>query len=787
MRMTTPQWLTSAFGGVLFALLLVAVAHPTAAYDCEGRRRTVICNCRRETYPALRIVVHCQKTASFAEIVDHLRNNFGREPVTLEIDSSQLDDLHNRTFRELNMTIVNLKLNNSGLRFSDLKPDTFSGLRDVLFFSLADNPIEHIPTTLLKQMPNIATLDLGRMRVQHLREHDLNDLGNVQGLLLPSNLIEEIDTRSIPANVTRLHLGHNKIRHLNGSLRHLNELVWLFINDNSLTSLDNQLPENGNKMILLHAANNKIKKLPQELRYLTKLSSLFMYNNEISTLDTILSRSSLLERLQLERNHLKMLQVDDFTGAIKLESLHLDYNHLTSLNGSLHPLINLGFLNVSHNRLQEFSFEEIKGLDRLTILDLSHNRIRHLVGFTVNSLEWGSNLSDLNLDHNDIHRLNCAVSGFTKLVRLNVSFNKITHISPDDFIGLENLHMLDISHNHLSTLEETSKTYLPKLQELLVSHNRLHRLDKDFHGLPVLCWADLSYNQIISIGRELVAKTHCRYNDIRYNRWANLSINLAENPILCDISYPDLKIDMERNHTILSGSTECLSYPNVNYLGSRESPQISLDHKKRIEPPYLDPFYNVAYNPVTEMSNQVKKSIQTENEEQNNHQNQISSQESDPTKYTLVQQQIFVPLPNQFANSNEQDQNNEMQQPDSYQHQTYHTPERNLNLNNRIETIHMNNKPLNVQQVYTHVDPVLQEQQLTQLASEIEQLRAKVEKLSSENQRLSQNLNQQNLNQQNLESQNKFFEDSRPMLPLVQLPTISTTEPPNENNYGRTR
>lgn len=47
--------------------------------------------------------------------------------------------------------------------------------------------------------------------------------------------------------------------------------------------------------------------------------------------------------------------------------------------------------------------------------------------------------------------------GLHGLLRLNLSHNSIQHITPDDFIGLDELRLLDISHNEISTLEETSK------------------------------------------------------------------------------------------------------------------------------------------------------------------------------------------------------------------------------------------------------------------------------------------------------------------------------------------
>lgn len=53
------------------------------------------------------------------------------------------------------------------------------------------------------------------------------------------------------------------------------------------------------------------------------------------------------------------------------------------------------------------------------------------------------------------------------------------------------------------------QTVLPSLKILKVDFNNLTVLDKDFHGLPVLCQANLTHNQIVSISRELVAKTSC--------------------------------------------------------------------------------------------------------------------------------------------------------------------------------------------------------------------------------------------------------------------------------------
>lgn len=58
------------------------------------------------------------------------------------------------------------------------------------------------------------------------------------------------------------------------------------------------------------------------------------------------------------------------------------------------------------------------------------------------------------------------------------------------------------------------QTFLPSLEELLAHHNNITLLDKDFHGLPSLCMADLSYNQIQSINYDLVSKSRCTINGV---------------------------------------------------------------------------------------------------------------------------------------------------------------------------------------------------------------------------------------------------------------------------------
>lgn len=67
------------------------------------------------------------------------------------------------------------------------------------------------------------------------------------------------------------------------------------------------------------------------------------------------------------------------------------------------------------------------------------------------------------------------------------------------------------------------QTFLPSLEELIATNNQLIALERDFHGLPVLCWADLSYNHIRLISKELVEKTQCQLHGV--NRTLNIYLN----------------------------------------------------------------------------------------------------------------------------------------------------------------------------------------------------------------------------------------------------------------------
>lgn len=129
----------------------------------------------------------------------------------------------------------------------------------------------------------------------------------LENLLLAGNVLSHVDSKSIPSTVRQLHIARDGIKDLNGTLRELSELRWLFINGNELTTLEGQLPKHGDQLQMLHASNNRIERLPDHFKTLINLESLFFQNNLVTRLDGALSKSRKLVRAVFDHNRLNMV------------------------------------------------------------------------------------------------------------------------------------------------------------------------------------------------------------------------------------------------------------------------------------------------------------------------------------------------------------------------------------------------------------------------------------------------------------------------------------------------
>lgn len=324
------------------------------------------------------------------------------------------------------------------------------------YLSLAENNLEEIPRHILNHMPRIGTLDSARGKIKKIFADDFRSLKSLRHLILVSNQIGMLEKNSVPKTIRYLHLGRNNLTSLNGTLRELSDMELLFLNDNKLTSLDDELPAGSDKLMTIIAHHNHLQSVPQDLKTFPNLDSIYFSDNEIRSFDGVFKHSTRLHNIFAYSNKIEYLATDEFLDADQIETLDLASNMIRSLNGSLLPLRNMRICNMSRNHLAKFSLDEIRGLQSLRVLDLSHNRIEVLAGRQENTVDSDLFVYEIRLHHNLIKSLNGVFLGLNRLVVLNVGHNLLKDIQSQDLHGMDSLETLDVSHNRLQTLEDTS-------------------------------------------------------------------------------------------------------------------------------------------------------------------------------------------------------------------------------------------------------------------------------------------------------------------------------------------
>ncbi|XP_022214179.2 leucine-rich repeat-containing G-protein coupled receptor 6 [Drosophila obscura] len=527
--------------------LMYAVFH-IASLQCSVRPEISPCTC--DTGKASNYVeLSCEKLESFNAIVDTLANKLNPDVHTdLKITHSQLDDLEMRSFTDMNFNLYKLRMQWNGLRSLPELP--FRGLSNVTYLSVGDNELDEIPKHVLNHMPRLATVDIGRCNIRAVQQDDLKGIQVVTNLILPSNNITRLDRGAFPQSLLILHLGRNQIETLNGSLHDLHVLESLFINANNISELDGELPD-GSRLRLLMAHNNRLERLPANMAGMRYLQTIHVQFNRLRSFDRVLRNSPDLEELLASNNELEYLAQDEFQACVRLDTLILANNHIRSLNSSLLPMVKLKNANFSFNDLEEFSMEELHGLRLLRNLDLSHNRIARLLPSTKGVQELV--LIDLRLDHNQIISLDGALAGLGNLRILHLFANRLEHLLLGDFDGMQRLEILDMTGNQLVELTPLETTMLPNLKILKLAFNNITKLERDFNGLPVLCQANLTNNQITTISSELVTNTRCKNHNVP----GKLEIHLDDNPIMCDVRLNELCRLMAVQDARIRGRSQC--------------------------------------------------------------------------------------------------------------------------------------------------------------------------------------------------------------------------------------
>lgn len=147
-------------------------------------------------------------------------------------------------------------------------------------------------------------------------------------------------------------------------------------------------------------------------------------------------------------------------------------------------------INLSLNKINSIHYT-LEFYSRLITIDISYNKIQDLGS---SNFQWQRHLNALDLSHNSIQKLNKDVfKGLNVLQVLNLSHNEIESIKQNSFHDLHQLELLNLADNNIVSFEEDLFKHLINLRTLLLDNNQILDIPtsniKYTHNLEILSLA----------------------------------------------------------------------------------------------------------------------------------------------------------------------------------------------------------------------------------------------------------------------------------------------------------
>ncbi|KAH9504489.1 hypothetical protein Btru_062914 [Bulinus truncatus] len=276
-------------------------------------------------------------------------------------------------------------------------------------------------------------------------------------------------------------------------------------------------------------------------------------------------------------------ELDLGSGKLFQDGLMDTHLHLTEL-GTLHKGIPNKHDIISSNNSRSIPNEiTITISDSIDYLDLS-TLFRH-IDFNVKcKILGGHNLRQLYLIDDGIQNVQYRIEGLPNLRTLNISYNKLSSLSPDVFstyrtlevlslcscqlssefmsifsgslfINLSNLQVLDLSFNSLDSLAPGTFSTKTNLTSLNLAGNRFRNLPFDLRLTPNLTFLDLRQNALSSIDssdREIMEEQVKKLGKFQLAMSGNILSCGCENlPFLRWLLDTIVQLDDHRNYTCL--------------------------------------------------------------------------------------------------------------------------------------------------------------------------------------------------------------------------------------------
>lgn len=240
---------------------------------------------------------------------------------------------------------------------------------------------------------------------------------------------------------------------------------------------------------------------------------------------------------------------DEIINKSEVTDVIIEWQDVTTLkSGAFHDLPELKIVKIRNCNLSNIESGVFNNVPKLQVINLNLNKLRHIPGGALNHL----NLTHLYLTGNSIQEIDTGAFDYlsylqvldlsnnvienlprinfyktTNLIKINLSFNKITYI-PDYFfyhcmsnVVMNQGSVIDLSHNYITYLGNKFLEGVYIIDKLLLNNNLIEELaPKIFHKIQHIKTVDLEGNSLKYLNIEnLNHLTHSTEIKLSANPW----------------------------------------------------------------------------------------------------------------------------------------------------------------------------------------------------------------------------------------------------------------------------